>query len=164
MKMLFTALMTIPLSTTTPQYTPTHTHRAFSNPNIKREIFYSLVRKAAQQEIKYAMPVKVNILKHRGLGSQDRLSYSHNGFLKTLDWSQRVSAKDHSLPPQPTPPRVTISHWVVQETGYQHTVWEPIWRRLVLHEGLLHKELTPKNPQHEAQFKCSVLSEGGLVS
>ena len=70
--------------------------------------------------IKYAMPVKVNILKIKGPSSQDRLSCSHSGFLKTLDQSQRVSAKDHSHPP--TPPIVTTGHWVVSETDYQPIV------------------------------------------
>lgn len=104
----------------TPSPSHTHTHTAFSNPNVKGERDHSLVRKETQQEVKYAMPVKVNILKIKGPSSQDRLSCSHNGFLKTLDQSQRVSAKDHSHPP--TPPTVTTGHWVVSETDYQATV------------------------------------------
>lgn len=48
-------------------------HTAFSNPNVESRRCHSLVRKETQQEIKYAMPVKVNILKVKGLGSQDTL-------------------------------------------------------------------------------------------
>lgn len=106
---------------TTASYpTPSHTHTACSNPNVKGKRDHSLVRKETQREIKYAMPVKVNILKIKGPSSQDRLSCSHNSFLKTLDQSQRVSAKDHSHPR--TPPIVTTGHWVVSETDYQPTV------------------------------------------
>lgn len=106
--------------TTTSYPTPSHTHTACSNPNVKGKRDHSLVRKDTQRERKYAMPVKVNILKIKGPSSQDRLSCSHNSFLKTLDQSQRVSAKDHSNPP--TPPIVTTGHWVVSETDYQPTV------------------------------------------
>lgn len=105
---------------TTAPHPSLPTHTAFSNPNVKGARARSLVRKETQQERKHAMPVKVNILKIKGPSSQDRLSCSHNGFLKTLDQSQRVSAKDHSHPP--TPPIVTTGHWVVSETDYQPIV------------------------------------------
>lgn len=132
--------------TTTPHPIPFPAHTAFSNPNVKGERDHSLVRKETQQEIKYAMPVKVNILKIKGPSSQDRLSCSHSGFLKTLDQSQRVSAKDHSHPP--TPPIVTTGHWVVSETDYQPIVWQLIQRGLWPQKGLPHKELTPEDPWH----------------
>ena len=96
--MLVTVLTT---NTTFYCYCPTHTYPAAFLTQIK-ERFHSLLRKETQQEIKYAMPVKVNILKIRGLGSQDRLSCCPNRFLKTLDGSQRVSARDFSHPPPPT--------------------------------------------------------------
>lgn len=131
-----------------------------------KEQDFTFYLKKKQQEIKYAMPVKVNILKIRGLWFSGQTVLLLQLFSKDLGLKPGSICQGFQSPLSPRPrPYTRRYYWPLGGIGdrlsaHRQVIHRGLWTR----KGLRHKERTPGDPWHQAELKRWVLSEGGLIS